>query len=173
MNYESKLERWLDAGMDRADAALANDWYRTARRDCRALAREAGVTLAVAAGVVAAYSPNMLWSANLTVARRALGGNARGMRHNVAKVLRIIAGERPLDVLRGPKVTRFYRALMGDKNAVVLDRWMARAMDVDPSKVGTLYDVLEAACLAVAARRNIAPASLQAIVWTAVRGDVA
>lgn len=166
--YERRLTRWLDAADHVAD--VGESWYAIARGDCRRMARESGCTLAVAAGVVAAYSPRMLWNANLTVARRALAGDVRGMAPVVSKVRRILAGERPLDVLSGPKVRRFYRAIMGDPRAVVIDRWIARAMGVPPEGVSALYATLESVVVKVADGRGLTPAAVQATVWVAIRG---
>lgn len=49
--------------------------------------------------------------------------------------------------IRGPKTSAFARALHGDTTALVLDIWMARALDVDPRKVTSKANMQEALTL--------------------------
>lgn len=53
-------------------------WYDEARAEAQAMADEYGVTLEVAAGVIAALSPQKRWKGNLTVARKALAAYKSG-----------------------------------------------------------------------------------------------
>ncbi len=126
-----------------------------------------------AAGVIAAISPRMRWSANVVLADAICGGETvQGVfGANLAKAARILAGERPLDVLGGDKVRAFYRAIQGDPNAVVLDVWMMRAAGWTKATLSTKeYESLATALLAAASREGIDPADFQAVVWTHVRG---
>ena len=151
------------------------DWYRLAGAAARSMARKHGVTRACAAGVIAALSPRLTWSYNVRAAELTLqGGDVPGVfRASLAKARRIAAGERPLSVLSGPKVRAFYRALMGDTSAAVVDVWTARA-------AGVLGDAGPARLLEVASALRLAAAEVgrpvahvQATAWVVVRGRAA
>jgi hypothetical protein len=163
-------------------------WYTHERRTCRAIAREHGITVRQAAGIVACYSQNATWKANITMVRRFLAdpANARGLSIAVGPARRILAGERPLDVLaadgtyygerrfaRDPfKLRSFYRNLAGDANALTIDRWAARAADgsAENPKDEREYEAFCAAYREAAKRRRVAPSAMQAIVWCQIRG---
>ena len=164
------LEAWGLVPAEVKTEALNGGWYRESRRTARALARKHGHTLSRSAGVIAALSPRTQWAANISGADHILGGGdtGPGFNANVEKACRIRDGERPLQVLGGPKVTAFYRAIMGDKHAAVVDVWMWRAMGVAPGDVP--YAVAEAALREAASKAGVAVADFQAIVWTQVRG---
>lgn len=148
-------------------------WYRESRRIARKLAREHGVTLSVAAGVLAAISPRMRWGSNISYAHAILAGiPVQGVfSMNLEKAHRIMAGERPLDVLGGPKVRAFYRAIMGDGQAVVIDVWMLRAVGWTKKTLSAReYERVSDSLREAAEAAGIDPADFQAIVWTQVRG---
>lgn len=158
---------------DRATRRAGVRWYRDARDTARAMARAAGVTHATAAGVIAAISPRLHWRHNVNAARTLLlGGEPTGVfRASLAKARRIMAGERPLTVLSGRKVRAFYRALMGDESAAVVDVWTARAAGLDPKDLTPRQYDLVAAALTMAARDlGTTTARLQAVAWVHVRG---
>jgi hypothetical protein len=83
---------------------------------------------AVGAGVLAALSPQLGWGRSVDLAEQSFrAGTALGVRGqtyaNLQKADYILSGTyAPLEVLGGPKVRAFYRAIMGDANAVVIDR---------------------------------------------------
>lgn len=150
--------------------ALNGGWYRQSRRTARSLARKHGVTLSCSAGVIAALSPRIRWKANVEGADAILGGSDEGpgFGSNIEKACRIRDGERPLRVLGGPKVTAFYRAIMGDRDAAVIDVWMWRAIGVAPGSMS--YDEAANIMRDAAAKAGVAVADFQAIIWTHVRG---
>ncbi len=94
-------------------------------------------------------------------------------RRNLAKAEAIRDGAYPLDALSGPKTRAFYRALMGDSVACVIDSWMVRAAGYDPEAV-TLkvpaYDHFERALVHVATELGIPASHVQATIWIACRG---
>jgi len=137
------------------------------------MAREHGTTQAVAAGVIAALSPRIRWVRNLAVARLALAGKkVTGVfKNNLAKARRIIAGEKPLGVLSGPKTRAFYRAIMGDESAAVIDVWMLRAVNYAKYKLRDHeYNRITSALARAAHVVGTTIARLQAVVWAVVRG---
>jgi hypothetical protein len=165
--YESAPIEAYRAGMQ---------WYAMARQEASALARRHGVTLACAAGAIAALSPRVHWKVNLRLADAVLGKTYRrgAFKANLAKAVSIRDGAKPLAVLSGPKVRAFYRAIMGDQTAAVIDVWMLRAMGLLKLATGlkpVVYAKLEAILVKVANAYRTTVARLQAIVWTVVRGS--
>ena len=69
------------------------------------------------------------------------------------------------------KIENFYRALKGDPNAVVLDRWMLRALGIrnqsalSPSN----YKLYDAAVKHLAQLNDMTPRQLQAAIWEGAR----
>jgi hypothetical protein len=147
-------------------------WYRESRRTARRLARENDRTLSCAAGVIAALSPQVRWAENVRMAEEVMRtGETTGLGLSRDRAWRIWLGERPLRVLGGPKTRAFYRAMMGDENAAVIDTWMLFALgwptsSISPKNYEKCADALrEAARLA-----NTGTSTFQAMVWTQVRG---
>lgn len=109
------------------DRSYGMTWYDSARTLAETLLPH---DVETAAGVIAAMSPSTAWPENVKRATTAiLGGKVAHMGPNVVKVLRILDGEAPLDVLGGPKVRSFYLNIMGINTAetVTVDR---HAIDV-------------------------------------------
>lgn len=148
-------------------------WYRDSRRFARSLARQCGTGLGKPAGIVAALSPQVQWARNKSMAIEVMetGWTTGQTTANIHKAVRIWEGERPLSVLGGQKVRAFYRAIMGDPNAVVLDTWMAQAMGWPHNSFSERqYERCSRALTRAANRCGVPPANFQAIVWTHVRG---
>jgi len=176
VRYTSDAERALVAHYRDADEdteQLGAGWYRGSRIVARSISRSTGVSLSTAAGVLAAVSPRLRWSSNVAVAEALCAGKpVTGVfRANLAKAERILEGNRPLAVLGGDKVRAFYRAIMGDPDAVVLDVWMMRAAGWTKASLSSReYEALSEALRSAAARVGLDPADFQAVVWTHVRG---
>jgi hypothetical protein len=156
-----------------SDASNGERWYRESRRYARQLAREYGGGVGRAAGVIAALSPQVQWSRNKEMARDVMAtGTAVGQTgNNLTKAWRIWNGERPLKVLGGPKVRAFYRAMMGDENAAVIDTWMLQAMGWPQRSLSARqYERCAAALAEAASYTHLTTAQFQAVVWTQVRG---
>lgn len=167
-----RLVAWWRAA-DKAARTAGVQWYREARRIARRLARTHGTTVATAAGVIAALSPRLTWSYNVIAADAMLAKVPKVpgvFEASKAKAHRIIAGERPLDVLRGPKVRAFYRALMGDRDAAVVDVWTARAAGVQDAPNEREYAQVAQALRMGADEVGVSTSELQAAVWVAIRG---
>jgi hypothetical protein len=147
-------------------------WYEDAGRVCARMARAYGCSKATAAGVVAALSPRLQWGPNLRAADAVLAGVTPSgvFRASLKKAQAIAAGARPLDVLSGPKVRAFYRAIMGDRTAAVVDVWVLRAVGWTRSVTEKAYRAIARALELTAARLGTTVAQLQAVAWVAVRG---
>jgi hypothetical protein len=148
-------------------------WYPEAWRVCRRLAREHGSTPRVAAGVIAALSPRERWWVNVRNAGACLAGGKPGaLSRSVAQAEAIRDGGRPLDVLTGPKTRAFYRAIVGDRDAICVDTWAALAAGWERGpKTAREYAILESAYATTAAYFREAPRDLQAAIWCHVRGS--
>ena len=147
-------------------------WYAEARSVARQYAKRYGVTLAQVVGVIAVLSQRQRWQMNLRLTRDCLRGErVPGVfAHMRAKAKRILAGDAPLDILRGPKIRAFYQAILGDADAVVLDTWMLVAMGRPQGVTVKQYERLADRLRAHAADAGVTPAAFQAVVWCQVRG---
>lgn len=147
-------------------------WYPTAKREARKLARESGITLAQAAGIIASASLNQSWKGNLTIARKLARGEMTGLKMVRAECAAILAGTPPTRAIAGPKRVCFYRNIMGDTDTVTVDRWAARAAG-DEDLLGRVggYDCIAEMYRTAARQLGVTPRELQAIVWSQVRGS--
>ena len=145
------------------------NWYHGAQRIADELGGDRG------AGVLAAMSPLMSWPKCVELARRMVrtGIWAGGLPRNCDKARRIWQGAEPLTVLRGHKVRAFYRGIMGDADAVVIDR---HAFDIVLGRVtddatrrrlglAGQYERFAAPYRTVARERGLAACDVQAITW--------
>lgn len=134
----------------------------------------------LAAGVIAAMSPITPWERNKTLAERAYrDGKASGtLSRNCAKADAIMAGADPLTVLKGEKVVNFYLSIIGDPEAVCVDRHAydiaAGVVTNDASRAKALgrkgeYEKIAALYREAARRLGILPSELQAVTWTVWR----
>lgn len=146
-------------------------WYGLARAWVYVMAHLYGRPESVVAGVVAALSPRQSWYANRQRARAALEtGVAVGLFSGQAE--RILGGEPPLEVLQGPKVRAFYRALMGDNSAGVIDSHMRQSIGERPRAFEDRAAYREGvrALRAAAKRHGVPVCHLQGAIWVRQRG---
>lgn len=194
-NYTSReiasMTRRLIAWHDRATDSQVREgieWYAGARRFAHDLASHFPYTVEQVARVIAALSPQCVWEENMRAASVACSAHARGedagipaytgYRANVAKAWRVLDGD--LDALRGPKVTAFAAAIVGDESHVTVDVWATRAArdrrralafhawdDEMPGEVE--HRAIAEAYRRAACKRGVTPSAMQAIVWVAIR----
>ncbi len=183
------------------DRAAGLKWYQRAEREAARIAESApsGIGPVRAAAIIAALSPRTRWAENIraaedacVAARRASGATAdlfgpdaidaavwaatesHGLSDPRRKAIRILRGERPADVLGGPKVRAFFANITGDHRRVTVDVWAARAafgrwQTAIPA--GRLYERLERAYQAAADACDVSPRDFQAAIWVATRGS--
>lgn len=163
----------LYASTDRTTRIRGRRWYPQTRRELQALAAQYDRPLSQVVAVFAITSVAAQLAANLRWTEECLQGLRTGGRYpNVQGPL--VAGalstRYPSRFCRGPKVSAFYRAIMGDPHVVVLDRWALRAAgwkrDDAPKGVRVQFEreYRDAAATAGEGVRNF-----QAIVWIALR----
>lgn len=152
-------------------------WYPSALRFARSLAVRYGVPVHTVVGIIAVLSPGMDWERNKAEAEQCLltkAGKAHwGVYSSVKpKLLALLSGSDPLEVISGPKVTAFYRAIMGDTEAVVIDRHakcaalgIRKNRDKNSAVSKKEYRELSARYTKVARKLGVNPRDLQAIIW--------
>lgn len=180
-----RVLRWYDRATD-AQIEFGKTWYLDARDFSASLVQDR-YTVEQIAGVVAALSPQCTWEANQTAAVRVVEAHAAGLdtiqgypgyRANLAKAFRILDGD--LEALRGPKVTNFRDAILGDLSTAVIDVWATRTArdkvtnlayafrdDETPGRVE--MRAMQEAYRRAALRAGLAPGELQAACWLAVK----
>lgn len=136
-----------------------------------------------AAGIIAALSPMNGWENNKNKAallyRQNGDGTNVGLKTNVAKAIRIYTGENPEDVLKGDKVTAFYRTILdpfGDIEPVI-DRHafdIAVGQVTDDKTRGMLsrkgvYSQFATVYREAAKIAGIGAAQMQAVTWVTWR----
>src|SRR5690349_19014081 len=168
-------------------------WYREAQDFCRTLATATDYPVRAIAGVIAALSPQSSWAQNKENARVAVDvhymvGSCDSIslhtKAQMCKVGRILDGETPESVLRGPKESAFSRNIQGDYSLATVDRWAFKTAtgvalpDINPvtgKPLGGIgkgaYKRIHAAYVEAAAILGIPVAILQAIVWIVERGS--
>ena len=131
-----------------------------------------GADADIVAAMIAATSPNCSVRGNVTLARKAYGQYKRGEQFlgylpiAIDNLHRAVDGE----PLSGLKVSHFHRAITGDHNAVAVDRWMLRAYGVESNTPARMRAII-AHVRKSAKRLGITPRSLQAAIWTGVKGE--
>lgn len=154
------------------------NWYEDARLIASTLAHGSdhrpAVTRDMAAGVIAALSPLTPWERNKELAIRAIVDHeASGtLGNSVRAANRILAGEPVLDVLKSDKVRNFYLSILGDADAVCVDRhaWEVfegkRYADRDrPTVTKRRYREAADAYREAAIGNGVSATALQAITW--------
>lgn len=186
---------WQQAKPEHLEQGLA--WYDRAQETAKML----HPNMLIGAGVIAALSPQTEWSLNVRWARQVCDaalahsailpwGISNTERRNKAWAIANLIDptvEQIVTILRGPKVTRFFRNITGDHTAVTVDVWAMRVaqgfdenaettsngkMAVRVVRAGLEYDTLESAYQIVAERVGTSPRSVQAAVWVSARSSV-
>jgi hypothetical protein len=149
-------------------------WYPETNRRLREIAVRTGSTPAQAVAVFSIVSPAIQLVTALEWTEEILRGERMGGRYpnvQAPKVAAALATRYPVKVVTGPKVNAFYRALMGDTKALVLDRWAAfaagldRGRDIPPAVRRRLEEAYRRAAAAVGETVR----AFQAIVWIVTR----
>lgn len=155
-------------------------WYLDAHNVANILSPESPE---MGAGVIAAMSPMMGWETNKRAAFLAFErgtADGLGLSRNVAKANRILAGEKPLDVLGGDKVRAFYSTILAPHSqdvVPVIDRHafdIAVGMVTDEkarsslSRKGVYLD-FAAVYIDAAKVAGISSSQMQAVTWVAWR----
>jgi hypothetical protein len=168
-----------------ATLAAGSTWYAAAQDAAAAIWPERPD---IAAGVIAALSPRCQWITNVrwayAVVHAARYGQECPAVHTTTMrriAWAIATGEQtPADALKGPKIARFYRNILGDMSCATVDVWAARAAEganvkrdangVEVAPSGRRYEAIENAYIRAAEIAGTSPSMMQAVTWIQVRG---
>lgn len=160
-----------------AQRIQGRDWYPQAGLHVDQLSQYAG-TKEHAAAVISHLSPRNRWENNLKVAYDLLqtGDAKRVLKRNKELARKALKSDKPLKTINGPKCYAFAKNMLGDKDKVTLDVWMAKVAFGDPKKAKLLsnkkiYSAVERAVQLAARRVGENPRDLQAIVWVVERSS--
>jgi hypothetical protein len=172
--HTDSIRAHFDA-IDEDTLAAGQAWYPKAQGVIAQMAAQYDRPRWMVAGIIAALSQQCRWSVNIDRAHAVLDGQDKigGLSRAVDKARRIARGGHPYRVLgkRAYKVQAFYRALMGDKDAAVVDTWMLTALGWEKNGYTRLQYKKLADVLRKEARRNgLHVVTYQAAVWCQVRG---
>lgn len=125
------------------------------------------------AGFLTATSINATVKSNISLAMKAykqwkVGEEFSGYLPSVIDELNRVKSGQPL---AGRKLDNFRRAILGDPDAVVVDRWMLRAFGDNKrlAATPTQYDLYENAIKELAKQRGVTPRQMQAAIWFGVK----
>lgn len=145
-------------------------WYDLAGKSLRAYADQVGKEPEYVAGILAVLSPRVSVAWNARYADLYL---RHGTTHPriLTSVRAALAHFEATGQIRGPKTSAFKAALLGDPEAVVVDIWAARALQIadDGRLEGKRYVEAVDKIRRVARRLRWPPAETQAAIWTGVR----
>jgi hypothetical protein len=151
-------------------------WYPTAYRVLSRMAAEHERSVAQAAAVLAITSANTTLGSNLLFTEQILRGERTAgcyPRFQTPLVTGALQTRYPGRFVRGPKCRAFYAAIMGDADALVLDRWAARAAGLDRPGRNDIYPgvrrLLDVAYREGAKLCGETVRAFQAITWIVVR----
>lgn len=178
--YTSNLLRLASVAIEQG---LDGFWYVYQRYTLLSIANEYGVSLDAATYVTATLSPALSWVKNLESTRAFFdewfgrtNSNNRQTAYgsNVRKCSDYMFGLRSGNPT-GRKVSAFYRNLLGDTQALTLDRhairaarWGVRNMHADSGEqkiCSQEFAVVENAYRKAARIMGVSPSYLQALVW--------
>jgi hypothetical protein len=164
-----------------AEREQGRHWYDDASSFACALSSGTSYTVEQTAAVLAILSPSNKWARNRQDATSLIAAHAAGARvddvrcatydHNKRRAWAVLDSTTNIVWSKAsPKVSAFYRAILGDPDAVTLDRWALRAA----LHADTVGEPARRACLRAYANAAAAvgetPRDFQAIVWCHVRG---
>lgn len=155
-------------------------WYDEANALCVRLSSPHGHTVPQVACALAHLSPRITWKQNIEYIETMAIGKPKPracLTRSWEAGSRALVSDDPLATFSRAalKTGAFARAILGDRNAVVVDVWSARAAGVGESMVRSTrgYHAVAEAYRRGATRERIAARDLQAIVWVHVRGAAA
>ena len=167
------LESWYLVNPDNG-----HDWYNDARQLVSDLSAKHEVPKTTVAGIISALSPQKSWHENIKLADKVLSGSTRGhTRGQLNKAYQIMLTEQKGEIcaiLHGLKTVNFFLNLIGDPDAVTVDRHIIKASLGHELSVGITnrqYLIIEDQVRIIAKKHNKAPSAVQAIIWSNIRDE--
>jgi hypothetical protein len=160
-----------------SEIQAGKQWYKDRNLEVHKLSAETGYSPEQCAGVIAVLSPMVEWSLNIKYTRNFLKFKGKwkgpGFNINRKKALSILKGN--LEVIRGPKVTAFYKTLLNPEHIIpTIDTQMIAAFWKgiayrDDYKVVQQSDKrlepIRQAVVEIAKENNWKVSECQAIIW--------
>ena len=122
---QTQLLDWVRLGREHGGAR----WYPDARETIAAIALRHGCDVDRACDITALFSPRVPVARNLALAEAYLGRVPLDRLPTIPSVKASVRGYERGAGIKGPKTSRFARALRGDPHAVVVDTWIIQALD--------------------------------------------
>jgi hypothetical protein len=166
----------------RSELSAAETWYDEANDLASHLTTLGDLDFDQACCIIAVFSIRQRWEKNVELATRfAKGERNLPVMGAIGRIAdNIVTYDDPYSALNGQKTNSFARNISGDLDAVTIDVWMIRAVDLDPKKSlskGVYNSVssalIEASQIGVSFEGKIVylkPAQYQALVWIIIRG---
>jgi hypothetical protein len=146
------------------------NWYPAALRICKAYARKYKRPLKQVVALLAVLSQRQTWQRNIELLENTLESKHPNTLLSVAeKCYKLLAGQAPETVIKGPKITAFYHAIRGNEESVVIDSWMLKAIgrkSVTQKQYNQVAQILRQEAESV----GVPATTYQAIVWCQIRG---
>lgn len=176
----NRVHKLAKESLESPSAYEDSRWYEYAGQWCNELDRAHGLPCGTVAGFVAALSPLNSWPSQIKHTPASLsngleliragqsavhGITGPGFFSNKDKAARILAGEKPLDVLGGDKVRAFYRNLIGDYSVVTIDRHALAICGLDEGITSKRYAQASKAFILAGSYLGITGAECQALTW--------
>lgn len=170
----ARIERVFDRATD-SDLEEGALWYPEAEALARDWSVRSGYAVENCAAAISHLSQRARWTRNVLAAEALImrGERLEGvMRGAYARASVALVAEDPESTFGGPKTLRFYRNILGDREAVTVDVWAARVAGVDDALLTRkgAYAAVEYAYRLAARRRGVCPATMQATTWILARG---
>jgi len=169
-----------------AERAAGAAWYSDARDHAAGVGDLVGAGLRAGAGAIAVLSPQVEWSVNVREAYAVacdVADDVMPNEHafaafpsNVEKAWAILSDPSTVDdVVSGPKVSAFYRAIAGLPGGPVIDRHATRVATAHAhdSVTRATYKLVQDAYVSAAARIGQDEHALQATTWLVCKRDLA
>lgn len=125
MADRTQLLDWVRLGREHGGAR----WYPDARETIAAIALRHGCDVDRACDLTALFSPRVPVKRNLGLVESYLGRVPLDRLPTIPSVKASVRVYERGGGIRGPKTSRFARALRGDPHAVVVDTWIIQALD--------------------------------------------
>ena len=169
---------WAEATPEDVDAGM--NWYPNMNEWCIRLSVIHGVSVEQVAALAAIYSPRKQWDVARAMTERMLDGDPPPtFGRDMAKAERIMAGEDPMMVVSGNKVTSFCHNLLLHLKWITIDTHaFEQVTGLDYNNNGNhhllervgIYKTYSACFTTVAREVGLEGASLQAVLWVSTRG---
>lgn len=184
-NSEAIVEQYLSTVGDKAPSLTrlldliqkgedGREWYSKAYDE---LFKLFGVNAKFVAKLIGATSSARSVAVNVTLALRAyrqflFGGAIDKTKFTSSQYDNIIRAIKD-EPLQGRKVANFADALVGNKNAVVVDRWMSKVFFDNKAPTDAQYSSIETALKNLSKDLGMPASEIQARIWTAVKNEQA